>query len=110
GRQPPDIVLTDLEMPELNGLQLVEAIRKDFAWLPVILMTVHGSEAIAAMALAKGAASYIPKFFLNNDLVPTLERILELTKAVRHRYHALECLAQSEFHFIFSNDVAAIPP
>src|SRR5882762_2619217 len=60
-RAVPDIVLTDLEMPQMNGLELVEAVRRDFAWVPVVLMTAHGSEEIAALALRKGAASYVPK-------------------------------------------------
>src|SRR5438105_2172960 len=60
-RAAPDIVLTDLEMPNMNGLELVEAVRREFAHIPVILMTSQGSEEIAALALSKGAASYIPK-------------------------------------------------
>src|SRR5262245_39428817 len=59
-RQVPDIVLTDLEMPEMNGLQLVEAIYRDHPGLPVVLMTAYGSEETAAMALQKGATSYVP--------------------------------------------------
>jgi len=38
-RALPDVVLTDLEMPEMNGLQLVEAVRRDYPAVPVILMT-----------------------------------------------------------------------
>ena len=57
----PDVVLTDLDMPEMNGLELVEAVRRDFPAVPVILMTALGSEEIAVEALQKGAASYVPK-------------------------------------------------
>lgn len=69
----PDIVLTDLNMPEMNGLQLVEAIRDQYPYIPVILMTADGSEEIAALALQKGAASYVPK----RNLAQTLERTLQ---------------------------------
>src|SRR5687768_17320524 len=55
----PDIVVSDLQMPEMDGLELVEAIRRQFAALPVILMTAHGSEETAVQALQKGAASYV---------------------------------------------------
>ena len=109
-RAAPDIVLTDLEMPQMNGLELVSAVRRDFAWVPVVLMTAHGSEAIAAHALAKGAASYVPKIFLAQDIVSTLERILALTNAHRQHYYALDCLAKSEFHFVLPNDPAVVPP
>src|SRR5262249_51241466 len=59
--KPPDVVLTDMLMPEMDGLQLVEAIRSQHPLIPVILMTAHGSEDIAIQALRKGAASYVPK-------------------------------------------------
>jgi CheY-like chemotaxis protein len=56
-RDPPDVVLTDLQMPEMNGLELVQAIRQQYPFLPVVLMTAHGSEEIATQALQRGAAS-----------------------------------------------------
>jgi CheY-like chemotaxis protein len=109
-REPPDIVLTDLEMPHMNGLELVEAIRKEFPSVPVVLMTAHGSEEIAALALSKGAASYIPKAYLAQDVVPTLERILALTEGDRQHARALECMTNTEFHFSLDNDPALITP
>ncbi len=109
-RAAPDIILTDLEMPNLNGLELVEAVRREFAQVPVVLMTAHGSEEIAAMALSKGAASYIPKAYLNQDLIPTIERILTLTSANRQYLHAFDCLASTEFHNVLRNDPALIAP
>jgi CheY-like chemotaxis protein len=69
----PDIVLTDLHMPEMDGLQLVETIRDQYPYIPVILMTADGSEEIAAIALQKGAASYVPK----RNLIQNLERTLQ---------------------------------
>ena len=48
----PDIVLTDLDMPEMNGLELVSAIRKRHPSIPVVLMTAHGSEEIAAVGFS----------------------------------------------------------
>src|SRR5439155_15026506 len=64
----PDAVLTDMQMPEMNGLELVEAVRRDFPAIPVILMTAHGSEEIAVEALQKGASSYVPKRTPARDL------------------------------------------
>src|SRR5260370_3044783 len=54
-RQTPDAILTDLEIPHMNGLELVEAVRRDYPGVPVILMTGLGSEEIAVQALQKGA-------------------------------------------------------
>ena len=71
-QDPPDLVLTDLEMPGLNGLQLVAAIKEDHPLIPVILMTAKGSEETAAQALQLGAASYVPKRRLADDLASTV--------------------------------------
>jgi CheY-like chemotaxis protein len=109
-RSQPDVVVTDLVMPQMNGLQLVEAVRRDHPSVPVILMTAHGSEEIAARALRQGAASYVPKSNLEQDIVPTIERVLALTRPDRHRRRALECLTQSESSFILHNDPGLIPP
>ena len=57
----PDIIVTDLLMPELDGLQLLAAVRQRYPLVPVILITSHGSEGIALEALRRGAASYVPK-------------------------------------------------
>src|SRR5262245_25166913 len=72
----PDLVLSDLQMPEMNGLELVQAVKNDFASVPIILMTAEGSEDIAARALQLGAASYVPKRRLAQDLAATVLRIL----------------------------------
>lgn len=103
-RQVPDVVLTDLQMPEMNGLQLVEAIRRDYSYLPVILMTAHGSEEIAVAALKAGAASYVPKRDLARDLVPTTQKVLDMARTTRNQQQVLDCLIETEFRFLLSND------
>ena len=56
-----DIVLTDMLMPEMDGLQLVQAIRSKYPMVPVILMTAHGSEDIAIQALKRGRPATSPR-------------------------------------------------
>ena len=106
----PDLVLTDLQMPEVNGLELVEAIRRDYPSLPVILMTAHGSEEIAGEALQKGASSYVPKKNLARDLVLTVENVLGVARAGRNLQQVLESLAESECCFALANDPARLQP
>jgi CheY-like chemotaxis protein/anti-sigma regulatory factor (Ser/Thr protein kinase) len=104
-----DLVVTDLQMPGMDGLALVEAIRAKHPLVPVILMTAHGSEEIAVQALQRGAASYVPKHALEHDLVSTAETVLIMAKA-RHRHHRLrERLIRLESHFVLDNDAALIP-
>lgn len=81
----PDAVLTDLRMPQLDGLQLVEETRRSFPHVPVILMTGVGSEQIAADALRVGAASYVPKQSLATELVESLRQVLA---TIRNRREA----------------------
>ena len=53
-RDRPDVVITDLQMPEMNGLNLVLQVRIRHPMLPVILMTAQGSEDLAVRALQGG--------------------------------------------------------
>lgn len=108
-QRPPDIVLTDLHMPEMNGLELVEAVRSRFPSIPVVLMTADGSEEIAVQALQKGAASYVPKRHLEGDLVRTLRSLLDAARIDRDQQRLLECVEQQELHFKLRNDPAIVP-
>lgn len=95
----PDAVLTDLQMPHLDGLQLVTRIRRDFASTPVILMTAHGSEEVAVRALQSGAVSYVSKRALKADLDEALRVVLDAAAAVHDRSHIRQILRRSEAEF-----------
>src|SRR4051794_17356006 len=109
-REAPDAVLTDLQMPEVNGLELVEQIRERFPLVPVILMTAHGSEELAVKALKSGAASYVPKRELAKDLLETLEAVIESAHGQRDHRRLLKSLSRTESYFVLENDPALIPP
>ena len=108
-REPPDLVLTDMQMPEMDGLQLVEEIRGKYPAVPVILMTAHGSEEIAVEALQKGAASYVPKRNMARDLAETITNVLQVAKAGRNEQQLLQSLISTESHFILENDASLVP-
>ena len=101
---PPDVVLTDLHMPNMNGLELVEKIRQQYESIPVILITADGTESIAAEALQKGAASYIPKRFMDKSLLPTLRGVVEMLQAQRTKQRVLSTLVESRSRFVLKND------
>jgi CheY-like chemotaxis protein/anti-sigma regulatory factor (Ser/Thr protein kinase) len=106
----PDLVLTDLQMPGLTGLDLVGRMRDDWPNVPVILMTARGSEEIAAEALKAGAASYVPKSRLASSLIPTVQRILVGSQQERTHSRLMHHLAEGELKFVLHNDVSLISP
>lgn len=110
GKKAPDLVLTDLLMPEMDGLELVKEVRTAFPNIPVILMTAFGSEDIAIQALQRGAASYVPKKKLAQDLAETVTSVLSVAQAGRSQQRLLECLTRTESHFLLENDAALVPP
>jgi CheY-like chemotaxis protein/anti-sigma regulatory factor (Ser/Thr protein kinase) len=107
-RRPPHAVVTDLIMPGMDGLQLVEAVRQRHPAVPVILLTAHGSEDVAARALREGAANYVPKRRLDADLVRTVEQAVKAAAAQRQRQRLWGCLTRLESAFVLENDPALI--
>jgi CheY-like chemotaxis protein/anti-sigma regulatory factor (Ser/Thr protein kinase) len=100
----PDLVVTDLNMPDLNGFELVKVIRKQYPLVPVILMTALGSEKIAVDALRTGAASYVPKQRLAGDLAETAEQVLSAARADRAHTRLMRRLRHQEVQFELEND------
>jgi CheY-like chemotaxis protein len=105
-----DLVVTDLQMPELDGLGLVRELRMHGPQVPVILMTAHGSESLAMQALEEGAASYVPKTHLADMLQDTVSQVLALNSADRNYERLSACQTYAEFHFELENDAALVDP
>ena len=105
----PHLVLTDMLMPGMDGLELVQEIRTSFPSLPVILMTAHGSEELAMKALEAGAVCYIPKRQLSEILISTVESVLAATRVERRRSRVLESLNRVEYEFQLENDSSLVP-
>lgn len=105
----PDLVVTDLQMPNLNGLELVARVKAEYPLIPVIVMTAQGSEEIAVRALRDGAASYVAKKRLAKDLAETVGQVL--TASSRDRSEARLLMRRLERHetvFVLENDLALI--
>jgi len=105
-----DLVLTDMVMPVMDGLQLVRAVRVHHSEIPVILMTNQGTDAIAIEALEDGAAGYVPKSQLSLKLVDEVAQVLHVAHVNRSYERLLGCLVHNEFSFQLSNDVALVDP
>lgn len=102
----PDIVVTDMVMPNIDGLQLVEAMKRDFPLIPVIIMTAVGSEEHAVQALKRGAASYVPKRRLAQDLLETVRLVLRAADDDRNVSRLLvHRTEQADFKFTLENEL-----
>ncbi|HEX6941335.1 MAG TPA: sigma-54 dependent transcriptional regulator [Gemmatimonadaceae bacterium] len=73
----PDIVLTDVRMPNVDGIEVLSAVRRQDPAIPVILMTAQATLQSAVQAVNEGAFYYIQKPFRNDDLVAILRRAAE---------------------------------
>ncbi|HSK19236.1 MAG TPA: sigma-54 dependent transcriptional regulator, partial [Longimicrobiales bacterium] len=73
-----DIIISDLSMPAMTGLQLLEEVRTRHPDTLLVLMTAHGDERIAVQALKLGAFDYLPKPFDNDEVRAVVERAREL--------------------------------
>jgi DNA-binding NarL/FixJ family response regulator len=71
----PDVTLMDLQMPGMSGLAAIEAIRKDFPRARIIVLTTYSGDVQAARALKAGAAGYLLKGMLRNDLINTIRTV-----------------------------------
>jgi len=106
----PDLVVTDLVMPEMNGLEVVRAMCNDFPQVPVILMTSQGSEEIAVQSLQEGAASYVPKRRLARDLAETVRKVLAVSDRERGHSRLMGCMRKNDCTFVLENDCAMFGP
>lgn len=107
---PPDVVVTDLSMPRVDGMQLVIACREKYPRVPVILVTGQGSETLAMQALRQGAASYVPKSHLADTLLETVEQVLAMRSAERSHDRLIECTTNTRYKFQLDNDPSLIAP
>ncbi len=78
-----DLVLTDMKMPAMDGIDLLERIKKEDADLPVIMMTAHGTVEKAVEAMQKGAYNYILKPFDNERLVLYTNKAISMYRVVK---------------------------
>jgi CheY-like chemotaxis protein len=106
----PDVIVTDLQMPNRNGLELVAAVRMHHPEVPIILMTGHGSEDLAVEALHRGAAGYVPKPQIGERLMESVEEAIALARADRTYDRLIGCLQHCEFHFDLDSDPTLVDP
>lgn len=78
GRDQFDLIIVDLMMPEMNGIQFLEALREKNSPLPVLMVTGYPTISTAVQALRLGAVDYIAKPFTRKELLSPVHRALSL--------------------------------
>lgn len=107
-RHVPLAVITDLQMPGMDGLQLVQAVHRGYANVPVILMTAFGSEEIALEALIQGAVDYVPKSRMVAQLTGAVDSALAAATSVRPTERMLPFVTSVNYAWQLPNDLSLI--
>lgn len=89
----PDLIMLDLNLPDMSGMQVLESLRKRDCQSPVIMMTSYGSESIVIQALRLGVRDYLPKPFAMDELLAAVERSLEDARLRREREDLVQKLS-----------------
>jgi two-component system chemotaxis response regulator CheY len=78
-KQKIDLVLSDINMPKMDGLQLLASVRASAAWrsIPVVMITTEGGESKVAEAVKLGASGYVRKPFTADQIKEKLSGFLE---------------------------------
>jgi len=83
GRESFSLVLLDIKLPNMDGIQVLERLGPSLLDMAVVMMTAHGSENVAVECMKKGALDYIAKPFSTEDLLKKVERALEFNRTRR---------------------------
>jgi DNA-binding response OmpR family regulator len=81
----PDLILLDMNMPRLSGLQMLTALRGEQFTAPAILMTAYGSEHVAIEAFRLGVRDYVVKPFTPEEILQAIDRSLNETRLARQQ-------------------------
>jgi signal transduction histidine kinase len=92
---PPDLIFCDLEMPRMDGFQVIDALRTQRIDVPIILITSHGSEAIAVEFFRKGVKDYMSKPFTADEMFAAIDRALTEVRLRREKEALTQHLARA---------------
>lgn len=91
-----ELLLLDIKMPRMDGLQVLKRSRESWPSMVVVMMTAHGSEEIAVAAMKEGALDYIAKPFSNDDMLKRVERALSFNRTLQENQRLQQELAAEQ--------------
>ena len=91
----PDLIILDLELPKMNGMEVLEALNERGSDVPVIVITFHGSETIAAQSFRLGVRNYITKPFKMEEILQAVERALTESRLKKERSELVKQLVSA---------------
>jgi len=97
-QKPSDLVLTDIRMPDMDGMQVLHAVKEDFPETEVVLMTAYATVSQAVDAVKGGAYHYLTKPFEPDELRITLEKAYE-RKQLREEAQILKEQVERQYGF-----------
>lgn len=95
-REQFELLLLDIKMPRMDGLQVLKRARETWPAMVVVMMTAHGNEEIAVAAMKEGALDYIAKPFSNEDMLKRVERAISYNRTVQENQRLQEALAAEQ--------------
>ena len=105
----PDLILADIQMPKVDGLELLEAIRGRSADTIVVMVTGHGCEEYAVKALRLGANNYLGKPVRHADLLPLLSKYAGIVESRAAHASVSAMIVRHELTMRFGNHLELIP-
>ena len=105
-KDPVGLMLLDVKMPGMDGLEVLERLRRDHPWMTVIMMTAHGTIDLAVQAIKMGAYDFITKPFDHEALVWHLTKALERSRLLRENMMLHRRVQRTQ---VFRNIVGASP-
>jgi len=106
--QEPSLVVTDVRMPNVDGLSLTHQVKARRPDCPVVIVTGYGDESTAVAALKAGACDYLHKPFQISELKNTLQRAMSLIRARSMETQALHALGKLTWSFEVDNDLEIV--
>ena len=94
--QPPEVIVSDIRMPQMDGMKLLEEVHKRFENIPVIIMTAHSDLDSAVNAYQSGAFEYLPKPFDIDEAVNLVQRALTHAREQLKQNRAPEVVQATE--------------